>query len=189
MARTNKTKYALIGMLSKRPMSGYDIKRIFAKIGEFYWAESNAQIYPMLKKLEGEGLVTSQLDDSGGKREKRIYAITAAGKETLLHWLHGPIEHCVYREELFLKLSLAQHVDKTEAMQWINDYRVETEAKQVVLKRIIKHIEVEHDGLPDKPFLHMTYDYYQHIFKARLAWCDETLKKLQKLLVDDQTQH
>lgn len=177
MARKNKTQYALLGLLSKRPLSGYDIKAIFAKKAEFYWSESNAQIYPTLKKLEGEGLVSSHLDNSC-KREKRIYDITDKGKTLLMKWLHEPVQHCVYREELLLKLSLGQHLDNDEIEQWIEDYRIDVQSKLVLLGHITKHIDDNHQDMPDQPYLRMVYNFYEHQLNARLTWCDETLKQL-----------
>lgn len=178
MARTNKSQYALLGLLSKSPMSGYDIKSLMQKMSQFYWSESNAQIYPTLKKLENEEMLTSSLDQSSGKREKRIYSITPQGKAKLMKWLKEPAEPSVYREELLLKLNLGQHVPDSEIKQWIQDHLIGLQAKQITLNAIIKHVQEDHEGRPDQPYLLMTYDFYIHQINANIRWCRESLEKL-----------
>ena len=50
MAKENRSKYAVLGMLATGPKSGYDIKQtIETSIGHF-WNESYGQIYPILKR-------------------------------------------------------------------------------------------------------------------------------------------
>src|SRR5258707_12735330 len=59
MAKENKSRYALLGMLSIRPGSGYDIKKFMEQSTSNFWHESYGQIYPLLKQLVDEGLATS----------------------------------------------------------------------------------------------------------------------------------
>ena len=100
MARCNKSFYALLGIISKSEVSGYDIKQIMAKIGRFYWSENNAQIYSTLKKLEKDHYVVSRLDESSGARQCRKYTITKKGLKKLVDWLKLPCDFPKYREEL-----------------------------------------------------------------------------------------
>ena len=65
MARCNKSFYAILGIISKGEVSGYDIKQILLKIGRFYWSESNAQIYPLLKRMEESGEIYRDGDKVG----------------------------------------------------------------------------------------------------------------------------
>ncbi|RPI32756.1 MAG: DUF4180 domain-containing protein, partial [Chloroflexota bacterium] len=38
-------KFAILGYLSWRPFSGYDLKKLFADSAAFYWSGNNNQIY------------------------------------------------------------------------------------------------------------------------------------------------
>ena len=62
MPKCTKSCFVILGLLSKADLSGYDLKQIMSKHAKFYWSESNAQIYPVLKKLEKQELVTSKLE-------------------------------------------------------------------------------------------------------------------------------
>ena len=46
--RENKTKYAVLGMLSFAPKSGYEISQMIKNSTAFFWSESDGQIYPIL---------------------------------------------------------------------------------------------------------------------------------------------
>ena len=81
-------KYAILGLLNRKPMTGYDIGKEFNyEIAEFWYAK-HSQIYPELKKLLDEELVTFDIEISGDILEKKQYTITEKGKEELLKWLH-----------------------------------------------------------------------------------------------------
>ncbi len=81
-------KYAILGLLNRRPMTGYDIGKEFNyELAEF-WHAKHSQIYTELKKLHEEGLVTYDIEISGDILEKKQYSITESGREDLIHWLH-----------------------------------------------------------------------------------------------------
>jgi DNA-binding PadR family transcriptional regulator len=64
MPRENKTKFAVLGLLAYAPLSGYDIRRIYAQSLGNFWSESYGAIYPILKRLEEEGLATREVATS-----------------------------------------------------------------------------------------------------------------------------
>ena len=41
----------ILGFLAIRPLSGYDLKKLFAYSASFFWPADQAQIYRALKKL------------------------------------------------------------------------------------------------------------------------------------------
>ena len=81
MAKENKSKYAVLGVLSICPGSGYDIKKFMEQSTSNFWNESYGQIYPILKQLVEEGLAASHAEKQEGKPEKYIYTLTEQGKQ------------------------------------------------------------------------------------------------------------
>src|SRR5215472_7142408 len=110
MAKENKSRYALLGILSMCPGSGYDFKKLMEQSTSNFWSESYGQIYPLLKQLEQDGLATHHNEKQEGKPERYVYALTSQGREALERWLTGPVERGVERNELLLKLFFGQHV-------------------------------------------------------------------------------
>src|SRR5215469_2423712 len=103
MAKENKSRYALLGILSMSPGSGYDVKKFMEQSTSYFWRESYGQIYPILKQLVEEGLATSHTEKQEGKPERYVYTLTERGKEELQRWLADPVEQSVERNELLLK--------------------------------------------------------------------------------------
>ena len=70
----------ILHSLHKEPKSGYGLlKEISEKTGNA-WVPSKGTLYPMLKKMEEEGLI---IVSDTGKRAKNIYSLTVEGEETL----------------------------------------------------------------------------------------------------------
>ncbi len=51
------TAYVILGMVSREPRSGYEIKAVVDNTTRFFWAASYGQIYPELKRLSAAGLI------------------------------------------------------------------------------------------------------------------------------------
>ena len=60
MAARRKTRFAILGLLSWKPMSGYDIKKLIEMGLQYFWQESYEQLYPTLEALVAEGLGGTQ---------------------------------------------------------------------------------------------------------------------------------
>ena len=80
-------KYAILGLLNKTPMTGYDLTKEFNHELANFWYAKHSQIYPELKKLTQEELVTFDIQISGDVLEKKQYSITAKGKQEFMEWL------------------------------------------------------------------------------------------------------
>lgn len=125
-------KYAILGLLSQKNMTGYDIYKAFeGTIGNF-WSAKHSQIYPELKKLTQEKLITYDISITGEVLEKKVYTLTAEGKAELNDWLNQdePMEATakdVFRLRMFfckdlspertlvlLESQIQQHQDRLE---------------------------------------------------------------------------
>lgn len=79
--------YAILGVLADKNLTGYDIANLFkGDLGEF-WSTTHSRIYPELKKLTDESLISFETVIQGSIMEKKLYKITEKGKTVLHHWL------------------------------------------------------------------------------------------------------
>ena len=99
----NATSRVILGMLGRRPMSGYDIKSFVDRSTRFFWAASYGQIYPELRRLADAGLIDGT-DDSQGGRKRTSYRLTAAGRKAHRDWLAAPPQIHETRDESLLKI-------------------------------------------------------------------------------------
>ena len=116
------TAYVILGMISREPRSGYEIKALVDDTTRFFWAASYGQIYPELKRLSEAGLVEGS-DAPRGERKRTVYAITADGEDELKTWLRQPPQTFEMREEGLLKLFFAGVLPAEEAAETLRAMR------------------------------------------------------------------
>ena len=81
-------KYALLGLIDREPITGYDIVKEFeSRVMANFWYAKHSQVYPELKKLTEEGFVEYKVILQGEKMEKKLYSITPAGHEEFVKWM------------------------------------------------------------------------------------------------------
>lgn len=87
-------KYAILGLINRKPLTGYDITKEFNSVLVDFWYAKHSQIYPELKKLTDEELISYETVIQGEKLEKKLYTITEKGKQCLHKWLEkdDPLE-------------------------------------------------------------------------------------------------
>jgi DNA-binding PadR family transcriptional regulator len=102
-------RHALLGLLAQRPRHGYELHTAFEAVvgGEKNWDVKPAQIYTTLSRLAKDGLVAEEAVGQSGGPEKRIFAITSAGRDLLAQWFNSGVEHDHQRDEFYVKLMLS----------------------------------------------------------------------------------
>lgn len=80
-------KYAILGLVNRQPLTGYDITKAFNEGLVEFWYAKHSQIYPELKRLTDEDLISYETVIQGEKLEKKLYTITEKGKKCLQKWL------------------------------------------------------------------------------------------------------
>ncbi|KRM86685.1 PadR family transcriptional regulator [Lacticaseibacillus thailandensis] len=114
MAQRNTLQYIILGLLSQAPRTGYELTQDFAhEIGEF-WQAQHSQIYPLLGKMEAQGLIAHTVEVTGTKLEKKRYRNTAEGQAVLTAWVGSPTPTmATTKDEFVLKLYFVQRADDT----------------------------------------------------------------------------
>ena len=125
-------RYALLGLLTEEPASGYDLTRKFERnLQRYAWHAQNSQVYPELKNLAADGLV-SVIDT--GPRGRRIYAITEEGRAELRRWMRNPPDVFLVRNEFVLRLFLLTALEPDEARALIGQIAADSAAELAELR-------------------------------------------------------
>jgi DNA-binding PadR family transcriptional regulator len=97
-------EHALLVSLSERPAAGLELTQRFEKSIGFFWAATHQQIYRTLARMESDGWVTSEVVVQHGRPDKKVYAVSASGREALSQWLTtvSPQQHP--RSDLSVKM-------------------------------------------------------------------------------------
>ena len=72
---------------SDEPMYGYLIAKQLERVGEGVLSGKQSALYPVLRNLEGAGLLESFVEPSMSGPPRRYYRITEAGLSTLHDWV------------------------------------------------------------------------------------------------------
>lgn len=114
----------LLALLAKEPAHGYELKLALEQtFGQAYPSPNIGQIYVTLKRLESDGLVSSQSVAQDRRPDKKVYELTAAGREALAEWVGAPCEGPRIRDDFFVKLILAPRAGLADQMELINSQR------------------------------------------------------------------
>jgi len=96
--------YAILSLLARVPLSGYDIAREMKKPHSFFFGQAQfSQIYPELARLEAARLVTSQIVPQQGKPARKVYSLLPMGRQELEHWVVSPTPILEVRTEFLIK--------------------------------------------------------------------------------------
>ena len=95
-------KYAILGLLHYRDMHGYRIKKHIERDFGHMWSINYGQIYPTLKKMTEDELVTVVEVIQVGKPHKKLYSITPEGRAAFTHWLESSPEKKMLLRDPFL---------------------------------------------------------------------------------------
>ncbi len=177
----NKTSLAILGILSRGPQSGYDVKKVFTTITSHFWRASYGQIYPQLKRLSAEGLVQRKTKKSNRRLGKHIYNLTGQGKKSLRSWLRSPVESQPWRIEILLRMFFGRQVPVAENMRQVEIYRLHKQEELIKLEEIERHLREDHPDDPDQPYFLLTVDYGKKVVEACLEWCEQSLASLEAM--------
>jgi PadR family transcriptional regulator, regulatory protein AphA len=118
--RLTGTSYAVLGLLEYRgPSTPYDLKGALESSIENFWPVPHTTFYAEPARLAAAGYL-SEDQESGGRRRK-VYALTAAGREALREWLAVPTaEAPQLRDEMILKIFCGADPDPilAERIEW-----------------------------------------------------------------------
>ncbi|MCX7123862.1 MAG: PadR family transcriptional regulator [Gammaproteobacteria bacterium] len=174
--RENKTRYAVLGMLSFSPKSGYEIGKAIQNSTNYFWSESDGQLYPILKQLTEEGLVTCvESETLPGKRSKKMYEMTDEGQAALLDWLRQPPVTFTVRNEFLLQLFFGHELSWQENRDKIKALKMQLKQELAVYDSIEERIK---ENSKHPTYLLMSLAYGQYATRAEIAWCEDMIKQL-----------
>jgi DNA-binding PadR family transcriptional regulator len=175
------SQFALLGMLSICPGSGYDIRKLVQSSIGYFWSESYGRIYPLLKKLAKEGLIRPERQQGKSGRARQSYAITKKGMEVLRQWLEKSPRVEPNRSELLLKLFFSGLVPAEVSSAHVLERKQVEERNLASYDKVEESLTKNHARSPALPYWLATVSYGRHRSRAIVAWCNETLDNLSQV--------
>lgn len=183
-------RYALLGILDKRPLNGYAIKAIFDESVAFVWQAELSQIYRELENLEKQGYLSSSIEAQQDRPNKRIYQTTESGKRLFREWLEAiPDSFAVpKRDEFMLRLFFGSVAGPEAAKEGFRRFLAQARATAAAVRADSRLAE----RFPDDPLMaradrFASEDRYIRFIRKRAAvtseaivrWAEECLAELE----------
>jgi len=175
----------LLGLL-QQPASGYDLKHEFQQRLSHYWGAELAQIYPALKRMQRDGLLSSTLQPSDKGPRKRIYQRTAAGRHSLQQWLQSGPEVHTDRLSWLAQVAFLDTVAAPDQIEFLQQLRLAFIQHRAELQAIEDHWRAQDPACPDQLqgedlFAHMTLRLGVAKYTTIINWCSECVQRLKPI--------
>src|SRR5690349_20886230 len=86
-------RYALLGLLLEGPAHGYDLARHFTPgtaLGDVMRLGAS-HLYALLGRLERDGLIAGERQESGSRPPRHAYHLTPQGRAAVQGWVDEPV--------------------------------------------------------------------------------------------------
>lgn len=173
MANLTTTSYSILGILSLRPHTAYDLTQQARRSLRFIWPTSESQLYAEPKRLHREGLIRSTRERSGPQRSRQLYTITPAGREALRAWLETAPAPPAPTNEILLRVIFADGADKAALLRSLSDYREAVTAERDLGRSLIREQLEGRAPFADRANLNtLWWGLVAEQFRATLAWIE-----------------
>jgi DNA-binding PadR family transcriptional regulator len=180
---------ALLGVLAGGPVHGYEVKRQLDQLLPVGGGVSFGSLYPALGRLERSGEVRGIDGDAGdsmltgaltgelaalrsrlrergpGRRGRKVYAITSAGRARLVELLTSldPADDRTFA----LQVAYCRHLDPTQRLSVLARRRAEVANRLEAAK--------DADDGSDDPWQHSLHQHAMRSLDAEVTWVDDLM--------------
>jgi PadR family transcriptional regulator, regulatory protein AphA len=172
-------QFTILGLLSWKPMSGYDLKKVISSTDIFYWSGNNNQIYKSLIQLHHDELVDPQVLYKENLPAKKIYTITEKGKAELRKWVLSNVEIPEYRSNFLLQLAWADQFSEEEIQGLFGRYEEEIRIHIQMMEEKSLRSKTEPKRTPREAYLwEKMVEHLIAIYRVELDWVQQTRQGL-----------
>jgi DNA-binding PadR family transcriptional regulator len=166
---------AILSLIAEGPCHGYHIEQVIEERGMREWTEVGfSSIYYLLRKLEKDGLIESQIERQAGRGPARkVYRFTSSGEGALrsavLDALSVP-RRCY--SPLQLGLANLPRINHAEALAALSQYRDSLAAR-------LEHVRATRESQRPLPyFVETMFDHSITMIEAELKWITRSMVQL-----------
>ena len=96
--------HAVLAALLEGEASGYQLSKRFDISVANFWSATPQQLYRELERLEAGGLLRARVIEQQRRPNKRVFSLTAAGRQELHEFTAAPARPPALRDDLVVKL-------------------------------------------------------------------------------------
>jgi DNA-binding PadR family transcriptional regulator len=165
----------LLGIIGETPRSGYELKQFFRTTPAAVYRPSGGALYPALRRLEERGLLRAE-EATSGRRNRRVYRTTAAGRATTRRWVRELVDPTSVGQDLGLHLMRFVFMERILPPLEVHAFLMDlTNALEAFLQGIERYMAT--NPLPGHhPRLALEHGIAVH--RASLSWAQSAMATL-----------
>ena len=188
-------RYALLALLVVEPMTGYDLSKQFQSSVAHVWHAPNSQIYPELRRMEKDDLITGAEITWGQLGKKTEYRITDAGRDAFRTWMNSDLQYSRERDPAHLRAAYLEwatpdaaraqmltHLDvyRSRRAEWAEKIdEINNGTSAMLSKRLAHSPAEEHHRI--KAFKRYTYEGMIARADQEISWAERGLALIDEL--------
>jgi DNA-binding PadR family transcriptional regulator len=179
MPNLSTTSYAILGLLSLRSWTTYELaEQMKRALGQF-WPRAESGIYTEPKKLVAAGYARAETEYVG-QRPRQRYTITAAGRRALEEWVPTPSAVPQFESEALVKIFFAERGSKADLLRTLRAIKEQIEDRAASAHGI-PHAYLENEGnYPERlPWIMITgqfLDEWAQLLDRWSAWAIDVVE-------------
>ena len=175
-------EHAILGFLSYKPFSGYDLKKVFDTSVNHFWPADQSQIYRTLARLAEREWAEVEVVPQKDRPARKVYHITEVGRQELRRWLTAPLPFRDSRHASLIQVFFAGQLSDEEILAML---KREAEPLRAALERYDRVPEmsapfIETIDSPREAFFWMlTLEYGIRMAQASLEWIESVIQRIE----------
>ena len=165
----------LLGLLMKKSMTGYDLKKAFSISFSFFSGLSYGSIYPALKKMEKQGMISKRLEIQDGAPNRKVYTITETGKRAFLDALRAPFTFELPKSTFLMKLFFFAHLPREERQALALRHLDSIERMRTLLEAARPEVEAHADR-----FQFLCFQFGLRFYRDMAGYASELVETLNR---------
>jgi DNA-binding PadR family transcriptional regulator len=172
-------EYAILGFLSWKSLSGYDLKKLFAGSEILYWSGNSNQIYRALVDLHKAGLVSREIEHQESAPSRKVYTITDEGLSELARRSRSSPELPELRHHFLIQLAWAGRLPAGELDSLLTRYAEELHVQVLMLQEQERRDDSDAGRTPCEAFLWGEITKrWTSFYETELEWVRQLRQKL-----------
>ena len=181
-------EHAILGFLTYRPLSGYDLKKFFDESVRHFWSATQSQIYRTLARMAETGWVEMEHIEQEDRPDRKVYHITDEGLDELRHWLTTPLDLPAIRHKWLVQVFFAHQLSDEETIALFETHAEKLRQKMELFRNgvqaVVERRFAELGSARSRRLWQFTLDYGIAHLEWELQWVENALKDLRHLPSD-----
>jgi DNA-binding PadR family transcriptional regulator len=174
---------AILGFLSYRPFSGYDLKKIFDTSVQHFWPADQSQIYRTLNRLTENGWATMERVEQENRPDRKVYHITAVGRDALRDWLVGPVPVGDHRSAALIQVFFAGQLPDEDVLGMFERAAASVREGLKQYDEIPENMEAYSEYVESRRefyFWMLTLEAGKTMARANLGWMESVIQRIRE---------